>query len=98
MAGRLWISEYNNYGDPSLSLLLEPSTRVQEVAFGEVSEPLDKDTRLIALLSDLPCKVDFVARGQEPNAENATPMSEEYEITRVVHMGGGIRIAVFDRD
>lgn len=98
MAGKLYVSEYNNLGDISPSVPQEPSTVVQEVAFGGISEPLHENTRLIALFADMPCKVCFVAKNEDAREEDATPMAEEYEITRLVHMSSGIRVAVYARD
>lgn len=98
MAGKLTITEFNNYGDPAMTTPREPSIGVTTVNIGEVSDTLNSDTRLVALYSDLPCKFQFVVDSEEPDADGATPMKEEYEIIRVVHMGGKVRVAVFPAD
>lgn len=96
----LYITEYNNMGDVSPSLVLEPATRVQKVAFGEVSAVLHPDTRVVCLYSDLPCKVRFFAGTPDPDAlkEHASPMQEHYEVQRLIHMNSQQRVAVFDMD
>lgn len=98
MAGSLFITEYNVYGDVSVGLLLEPSSRVQKVAIGEISAQLDHDTRAVALFADLPCRIQFITDGVEPDAAKAWPITDNYEIQRLIHMGTKQRVAVFPLD
>jgi hypothetical protein len=95
-SGTLTITEYSNMGDTAPSMLLEPATRAHRVAFGEVSEELQPGTRIVGLYSDLPCRFQFITDGQKPDEKLSTPMREEYEISRLVHMGTGLRVAAFD--
>jgi len=93
--GTLRITEYNNMGDVGPTMPQEPPTRVQKVALGDISERLHPDTRLVALYSDLPCRVAFFADGAaEP--EDGFGMSDNYEIQRQIHMGTGMRVKTFD--
>jgi hypothetical protein len=96
MTGKLYITEYNNYGDVSVSTMLEPSTKVQEIAIGDISDSLDNNTRAVCLWADTPCRFHFLAQGEEPLVRDSTPIAVEYEISRAVHMGSGLRIATFD--
>jgi hypothetical protein len=95
---KIFITEYNVYGDTAVGMVLEPSHNVQEVNIGEVSAMLGDNTRVVTLFSELPCYVQFYADGDKPDAANAWPMADETEVQRLIHMGTKMRVATFERD
>lgn len=96
MAGYLYITEYPFRGEVAPSLAQEPATGVQKVAIGDISQPLDNDTRMVALYATLPCHVAFYSGGAEPTI--GTPIAENSEIIRYVHPGTQMLIATFEPD
>jgi hypothetical protein len=88
----LYITEYPFQGEVGNSSPKEPPTRVQAVKPGKVSEPLHKDTHLVTLYTTEPARFAFVTDGKVP--EQGTPIDEHYEIPRLVHPSGTLRVAV----
>jgi hypothetical protein len=92
----LYITEYSNMGDLSMETPVEPAIRTQKVANGAVSEPLSSGTRMVVLQATLPCRVAFFTGDKAP--DDGFPMTENVPVTRIVHMSGGLRVAVLAED
>lgn len=95
MAGHLTITEYPYKGEVTASTPKEPPTRVQRVPIGEVSAELHSDTFMVALYSSLPCEFAFFTGNDVPT--EGTPMTENYEIIRMVHPNSRLRIAALEQ-
>lgn len=98
MAGFLYITEYPYLGDVGQATPREPATRVQKIAIGEISAPLHPDTHLVSLYATLKCRFCFFAGQEMPEEDCATPMSDDYEIQRLVGTGSKMQIATFDQE
>lgn len=95
---KLYIAEYNVYGDVSVGLILEPSHKVQEIKLGEISSQLDDTTRVVTLFAEGPCRVQFLTPDEDPDISKSWPVPTEYETPRLIHMGTKLRVATFERD
>lgn len=95
---KVFITEYNVYGDTAVGMVLEPSHNVQEVDIGKSSEQLGDNTRVVTLFAESPCRVLFYADGQKPLEADSWPMAEETEVQRLIHMGTKMRVATYERD
>lgn len=94
---RVFVTEYNVYGDTAVGMVLEPSHNVQEVNIGDSSAQLGDNTRVVTLFAELPCRIQFYAEGQTPDVKDSWPLAAEDEVQRLIHMGTKMRVATFDR-
>jgi len=95
--GRLFITEYSNFGDVMAESPCEPPTRTQIIDIGALSEELHPDTRIVVLYATFPCRI-AMAVDHSLVPMPAWPLPEHTETFRRVRPNGRMRIAALDQE